>query len=253
LDEALEPAIRPRTVFIGAAALFAGVAGVVLLVRTDGHRAARAARAKPPAATVSSAHGVFDSFRRPDSATALGPPDTGSAWYAVSGTWGVRQHQAYVARPAKAQSMAYVDMGGKDGFVQVTVAAVKPGSGLLFRYQNLRNYLLLVAVPKYGTWNLEQVVDGRAQTLGNTGVASTRDGTVIAVQLAGPTAEVSINNTRRKSFTVSDVRGATGAGLVAAGDGSGAVRWANFVATPLAEQPPESAPTSTSVPPTGAR
>ena len=250
MDQALEPVMRPRRIIVGSVIVMAAIAALVLFLHgRDTSRTTSTHKART-SATRSQSRGVFDSFRRADSASSLGTADNGSKWVTASGTWGIRQNAAYVAAPAKARDLALVDMGGKDGFVQVTASAVKPGAGLLLRYQNLSNYLALVAVPRYGTWNLQRVVDGKEDVIGNMGIAAIRDGTVISVRLDGPTAEVSIDNVRLKSFTVPDVRGATGAGLIAIGDQAGAARWRDFVATPLSTPQTSPAPPATQPPAT---
>jgi len=248
MDQALEPAIRPRKVIVGSVVVMAVIAALVLILEGRHTGVSKTAhKARKPAAH-SAGRGVFDSFRRADSASTLGVADNGSTWTAVSGAWGIQRNTAYVAAPAQARNVAFVDMGGKDGFVQVTASVVKPGAGLLLRYQNPSNYLALVAVPKYGTWNLQRVLNGKEDVIGNMGLAAIRDGTVISVRLDGPTAEVSIDNVRLKSFAVPDVRGATGAGLIAIGDQAGAARWRDFVGTPLTSPQTSSAPPGTQPP-----
>jgi hypothetical protein len=84
---------------------------------------------------------VADTFTRADSATSLGTADTGGAWTALSGTWGISSNQAY--KPAGTTGIAYIDSGKADCKIQVdhsTVSGVN--GGLAFRIVDASNYWL---------------------------------------------------------------------------------------------------------------
>lgn len=85
-----------------------------------------------------------DYFNRPDSASSLGTADTGQAWSALVGVWGIQSNQAYV--PAgSALAVAGFDFGVADIDISVLLAGAPGGSniGLTFRYTDSNNYIRL--------------------------------------------------------------------------------------------------------------
>lgn len=82
---------------------------------------------------------ISDSFDRADDATSLGVADTGQAWVAQRGTWGISGNQAYMAVVASANDSAVIDTGISDCTVQVKVAAVGGSMGLTVRASDADN------------------------------------------------------------------------------------------------------------------
>ena len=176
--------------------------------------------------------GAKDNFDRSDSSTRLGTSQSREAWVAAAGTWGVKDHQAYVVKPkAKGYSLAVLNMHTGDATVQVTMPKIAAGSGLVFRYRNVFNYWTMTASPKVATWVLAKVVGGKLTTLGGIGVAQTKDGTVISVQMGGGSLSVSVNGQLRKTFSDGDLQGEPRVGLVGFAKAAGTARWRNFIAS----------------------
>jgi hypothetical protein len=248
-EHTVETKLQPKRVMTGAVALaigFAAFAGLAIALDGGGGKAKSVATATRNGTTAGV--GVFDSFQRADAASGLGVSDNGAQWRAITGGWGVKGGQAYVSRKAPFVSVVLSPLGSADGYVQVAASTVESGCGLVVRFHDRLNYVALVAVPKYATWNLEEVVAGKTTTIGNVGVAPVRNGTVIAVRVTGATAEVNIDNRPVKSFTVHQVPGAAEVGLIATGPQASLARWDDFVATPQVAATPSttasSSPTS---------
>lgn len=220
---------RPsRLVFVALIVAFFAVASVALFLARN--KTGTKGTAAPKVAKVQTV-GVFDSFSRPNG-IGLGTTDNGSQWQSITGVWGITSHEAYIVKPA-ARNLAIVDLGGREGTVQITMRHVENGCGLLFRYQARGNYVELLAAPKYATWVVDQITNFKVTALGNTGLSSTKDNVVLAVRLSGSTADVSIDGTLLKSFTVPDLPGATGVGLIGTGPDAANARWTDFVGSPL--------------------
>lgn len=88
---------------------------------------------------------VADTFTRADSAVTLGSAETGQAWSALSGTWGISGSKAYLASTT-AQAVAIVESGAADADVSVDVtlsaSASRADVGIAFRVIDDNNYLL---------------------------------------------------------------------------------------------------------------
>jgi hypothetical protein len=83
-----------------------------------------------------------DNFNRTDSATALGTPsDGGSAWSALSGTWGISSNKGYHV-DGTGQSAAVLDAGAGDCTVQVTISGSVGDDGFIFRATDNSNYFV---------------------------------------------------------------------------------------------------------------
>ncbi len=84
-----------------------------------------------------------DNFNRADSTTSLGTPsDSGSAWVATQGTWGIATNRGY--NPGSdSPGSAYLESSAANADVQVTISVVGAHGGLVFRLSDLNNYWLL--------------------------------------------------------------------------------------------------------------
>ena len=132
-----------------------------------------------------------DTFTRADSTTTLGTAETGGAWTAHVGTWGISSNQAYCPTSA-GLNIATVDTGYSDGFVTVTVTGVSAaGQRLVFRLSDSSNYWDLQAVT--GSCLLQKYVAGSLTNVVNLG-------TTIS---SGDVLRVTTEDTRRMLAQVS--------------------------------------------------
>lgn len=149
---------------------------------------------------------VSDSFNRADSSTSLGSADTGQAWTALVGTWGITSNQAYnPVGGGDNQCTAVVDAGVSDCTVQVT----KPNShdaGFVFRVVDANNYLMFTEAGV-----LYKRVGGGFTSIATCAVGS--DGDVLAAVLSGTSVIVKRNGTQIVSVTESTHQSATKHGL----------------------------------------
>jgi hypothetical protein len=83
-------------------------------------------------------------------------------------------------------------------------------SGLVFRYQDDQNYWSLVASPKYGTWMVDRVVDGKASRIANSGFSG---GNNIEVVLAGVAIQLWVEGTLKTTIRDATLSDATGIGI----------------------------------------
>lgn len=121
-----------------------------------------------------------DTFDRANSTSSLGTPsDGGSAWTALSGTWGISSNQAYTSA-AISDSLAVLDSGSADTTVGVTVATNSSNPGLIWRASDVNNLFL---------WTRSGIVyrkqSGSYTSLGTRSTFTSGD--VIEVDLSGST------------------------------------------------------------------
>lgn len=150
---------------------------------------------------------VSDTFTRADSATTLGTADTGQAWVAMVGTWGLAGGQAYLVS-ATADAAAVVDAGVADCTVRVTIpTAAGAVCGLTFRLTDASNYWRVV---RSGVSNvvLQKTVAG-ARTTVATATATIADGAVLEVRGAGSAISVTLGGVLLTALSVSDAFNAT--------------------------------------------
>jgi hypothetical protein len=236
------------TVFVVLAAV--GIVVGLVTRQSGSNKGNTSAPATSAPARFFGAFGAMDDFDRSDSSTSLGTSQSGQAWVAVVGTWGVKDHQAYVVKPkAKGYSLAVLNMYTGDGSVQVTMSKIAAGSGLVFLYRNVFNYWMMTASPKVATWVVQKFVDGKLTTVGGIGVAPIKDGTVIGVEMGGGGLSVSVNGQLRRTFRDGDLQGEPRVGLVGFAKAAGTARWSNFVALGQAPAPTSTRPATTSTRP----
>ena len=107
------------------------------------------------------------------------------------------------SQPSLKPSIATVDVGRSDGWVQVTASSMPTGTGLVFRYRDPQNYFRITAVPQYGTLNVIKVVDGRETRVGSTGLTNFGNGSTIGVRLRGDAGDGVRRRLPRPSRTAS--------------------------------------------------
>lgn len=209
--------------------------------------------APAPTTPESGGTGVTDAFAG-TSTDGLGTAETGQVWETVTGTWGKADGHAYLVTPNPEggnRSIAVVDLGSGNGSVTATVTKMTPGWGLVFRYKGQFNYWMLQASPKFGTYNLVKVDDGKAVSVGNSGLSKQDPGTVVGVRFQGDQISIVVNGTDAGTFTDASFAGATKVGLLAADQGAKDAQWSAFTATklsatpaPAGKKPATTAPTS---------
>lgn len=114
----------------------------------------------PAAATVA------DDFERPSSRDGLGDATPGGRWQEVLGGWDIDRGDAYLRSPNSGGLLntALVDLGSADGSVEAVVAGAAV-CGVIVRYADPNNFVVLKRVPLFGVWNLEQVRKGVSSRL----------------------------------------------------------------------------------------
>lgn len=143
---------------------------------------------------------VLDSFTRADNALSAGNAETGQAWVARNGTFGIILNELY--RPAGAgRGIVTIDSGVYDVIAQVkhgTAIAVGANSGMVLRYVDASNYW----------WVAQSQVAGFAQKLvagvvvANVGWATGNAiGQILKVHLIGETCKVFANAVEVGSVT----------------------------------------------------
>ena len=176
---------------------------------------------------------VHDSFDRAGT-RALGTTPTGQRWQTASGSWTILRSEAMLeSQPSLKPSIATVDTGRADGWVQVTASTMPTGTGMVFRYQDPENYFRITAVPLYGTMNVLRVVKGVETRVGSTGLTSFGNGSTIGVRLRGAQATFFVDGFETVTYRLPELRRAHRAGLVIDSPKALGARFAGFAAGPL--------------------
>ncbi len=103
-------------------------------------------------------------------------------WSVVSGDFSVSAAGVVTGKLTDGDAaIAVLPGGGRVDSVAVSFTETATGSGLLFRYQDDKNYWELVASPTYGTWVLNRVVDGTSSRITTTGFTGGRNAEVVLV------------------------------------------------------------------------
>ena len=176
---------------------------------------------------------VRDDFDRTN-APVLGASTGGGKWKAEGGSWGIRNREAILnSAPGLRPTMATVDIGQTEGWIQVSGTTVPEGFSLVFRYQDPSNYWRLVAVPGYATWNVFRVVKGSETRVDSLGLANYANPSTVAVRLKGKAMTFFVDGLETKTFKDPALMKAHRAGIgIASPKGVGA-RFAGFAAGPL--------------------
>jgi hypothetical protein len=175
-----------------------------------------------------------DTFSRQDDASSIGP-----MWRAVTGTWGVEDGKAYVARRATDDNVAVLDPAVRGSTASVTVSGELDGAGLVFRYRDESNYWALSAAPRGvrpdGVWQVVKVIDGRPEIVGQFGKATPGAPARINVESSGDDLYVwggaLLHESPPKHFRDGALSAAPAAGLFLGSGASGDARFENFTVT----------------------
>ncbi len=180
---------------------------------------------------------IRDDFDRAPSNT-LGRSTTGQQWNVASGEWGVKAREAVlVSTPSDTPSVATIDVGRSDGWVQATATTAPQGFGVVFRYRDAKNYWRIVAVPDYATFNVFKVVNGRESKVTASGIGVvTYDKTnvTIGIRLEDDRFTIYVDG-RDTGVTLrsTELANAHRAGLVVSSVKGTGLRVAGFAAGPL--------------------
>jgi hypothetical protein len=135
-------------------------------------------------------------------------------WEYTAGTWTV--DRGAVGQPSDAAVTLATLTAPPTPSVEITVAKLADGVGLIFRYQDPSNYWGVRAVPTYGGWNIFKVVDGR-ETVVRVLVGQAFDGTSVGVQQSGTRFRVVLNGLVRSTFDDKALAKAPGVGMMSPG------------------------------------
>lgn len=180
--------------------------------------------------------GITDSFNRANSTTSLGTADTGQAWTAHSGVWGISSNQAYCETDASFLNFATL-AGAADGTLQVKLPSPGGGSGgsawVVCRFTDVNN-CLYVACSGIDPYRLMRRQGGTLSTLGTGTIANANSNDVVKVVLLGSSIRVYVNGVLDLDVTTAFNQTAVRVGMgtdFGAGPGS-APRFDDFSFTP---------------------
>jgi hypothetical protein len=136
-----------------------------------------------------------------------------------------------VVDPAvRSPALSVVDTGFAEGRVVVTVEDVEAGSGLVVRYGDRNHYWAVVADPVTGTWTVTKTVEGRTESVGPVASLGSGSARLEAVR-SGARMQIRIGDRLVDVIVDRELAGATGAGLITAGDQT-RPRWNDFESIP---------------------
>lgn len=169
---------------------------------------------------------ITDSFNRANSALTLGSTDTGQAWTADLGTWGIDTNRAYVASSG-GQNIVTVESGVADCTITATFVLVPDGQRIVFRAVDASNYLFLNVE---GTGTVLHLYSYIAASFGHIASASYSwsAGDVVSVVLSGQNIIANVNGAEIISTTSALLQTATKHGL---GADNTTARWDAFSIT----------------------
>jgi hypothetical protein len=176
---------------------------------------------------------VRDAFDRADG-TGLGRTPTDQRWRVASGTWGIREREAVLqSQPTLKPSVATVDTGRSQGWVQVTASVLPTGTGVVFRYRDRANYWWVDVVPEFGVLNVYRLDRGVPVKMGATPLTSFANGSTITLRLRDNEITLFVDGFRSFSMTSPLLSGARGAGMIIDSPKAVGARFAGFAAGPL--------------------
>jgi hypothetical protein len=112
----------------------------------------------------------------------VGEDNSGLQWSSFGNGWMIADGQ--LSYNGLDEAAALINLNSEPRSFEVKWIEATKGSGLLFNYVDDKNYWMLVAVPDYATWNLNQVVDGKFSFVENTGL-SRISGAVTSISFSG--------------------------------------------------------------------
>jgi hypothetical protein len=137
-----------------------------------------------------------------------------------------------MADPDFFRQMATAEASGEDGSIEVVMARVIAGSGVVFRYVDPTNFWTITASPSDGTWRVERVVDGLASEMA-VFPGPALDGTVVRVFFEEDKLKFTIDNFLKDEIMSPVHAAAGGFGFVAAGPDAQAAAWDSIIVRAL--------------------
>lgn len=178
---------------------------------------------------------VSDSFDRADSATTLGNADTGQAWTALAGVFGIARNQARCVS-GTVNLAATVDSGLADCVITWDVPVVhkvtSSATRLVFRASDASNMLWLASRwPISFKWGIVKLEGGTATALDYCDIVA-NDNDTVKITLNGSSVKVSVNGTQYLDTTITFNASATKHGIGSVGGGT-ISRYDNFLVEAL--------------------
>ncbi|MCM3130945.1 hypothetical protein ACFQ3J_00405 [Paenibacillus provencensis] len=143
---------------------------------------------------------VSDTFNRADNNTSLGTADTGQAWQALSGVFGIVGNTAQLITAAGTTNTAVVDSGISNCVIKATLATNSVITRIAFRVTDATNMIFVQSNQGSSNYQILRVVDN-AQTSIATVSRAPAAGDEITVNLDGSSIVVLINGTQAMSVT----------------------------------------------------
>lgn len=149
---------------------------------------------------------VSDTFTRADSTTTLGNAETGQAWSALAGTWGISSNTAYTTTTT-APGSAVVDSGVSNCIIKAKIATQQGGAYVAFRAVNATNFLFFGN--NGGTaYKLYKLVANILTEVGSYAQAP-QNGDSIKITAIGNTITCYVNDIQLIQATIADLNTAT--------------------------------------------
>lgn len=189
-------------------------------VTRSGRAIMRIPQPVPPAYTV------HDTFTRADSTTTLGTTDTGQAWTAHTGTWGIVSNQGYLVTQS-GDSVATVNSTKSDIDMTCTIKHVTETS-LVFRAIDNNNYLLVLV--NNSNIELWRRVAGAYTQIATTATAHISGGVyVVRIVASGTSITVYEDGVSKIATTSSQFQTETRVGLRCNTTGSSSRTWESLI------------------------
>lgn len=161
------------------------------------------------------AAGLSDTFNRANSTTTLGNADTGQAWTASSGTWGINTNQAYVVSLDTVDHVCSIEAGSANMSVSADILITSNNPGLIFRLQDATNYLMVLCNSSSTQFQIYKRVAGVYTVLASsaTGLYTINTTHNILVSASGNSLSVKMDGTTVVSVTDATFNTATKVGF----------------------------------------
>lgn len=149
-----------------------------------------------------------DTFTRADSNTTINPPSDGGSNYSIgSGTWGISSNQGYLVSGV-GQDTAVLDNGAAISSVQATLATYADDTGLILRWADTNNYVVLV-LNSGGSSTIYKNVAGSFISLGSSAALGWVSGDVAKFSVDGSNVFTVYRNGSLVLTSSADAAGAT--------------------------------------------
>lgn len=167
---------------------------------------------------------VSDTFDRADSTTSLGSADTGQAWTALSGTWGISTNAAYLPGSAS-PAVAVIDSGKADLIaIEAKIPAFGSATRIVARVSAANTHIL--AQGEGTAYVLYKINAGTYTALGTGSAVAPAAGDVMRLELRGDEIKMLVNGVVIYTATEALNQTVTSHGI--SGVTADGKRWDNF-------------------------